>query len=138
MQVSDIMTYDVVSVLPNDMVLDVAKKMAQYNIGVVPVCENNVLLGVITDRDITLRLVANELSASNVKACDIMSSSAVSISPSSSIEAASNIMANAQYRRLMVTEAGKVVGIVSIGDLAKIRGFYTETAKALSEISSDK
>jgi len=138
MQVEDVMTNEVVSVLPNDNISTVAKQMEKYNIGLVPVCENGTLLGVITDRDITLRCVAKDRLTTSVLASEIMSSDAISISPNQSIEVAASIMSDAQYRRLLVTDQGKVVGIFSLGDLAKLRSYKSETAKALSEISEDR
>ncbi len=138
MQVSDVMTENVITANENESITDVAKKMAQFDIGVIPVCSNDALLGVITDRDITLRCVATGRSTDTVKAREIMSSNAISISPTQNLQDAATIMAKAQYRRLPVTDAGKVVGILSIGDMARLNGYDMETAKAFSEINEDK
>jgi CBS domain-containing protein len=137
-QVSDVMTENVITANENESITDVAKKMAQFDIGVIPVCSNDALLGVITDRDITLRCVATGRSTDTVKAREIMSSNAISISPTQNLQDAATIMAKAQYRRLPVTDAGKVVGILSIGDMARLNGYDMETAKAFSEINEDK
>jgi CBS domain-containing protein len=138
MQVSDVMTENVIKADENESITDVAKKMAQFDIGVLPVCNSDNLLGVITDRDITLRCVAAGRNTDTVKAREIMSSNAISISPTQNLQDAATIMAKAQYRRLPVTDNGKVVGILSIGDLARLSGYDMETARAFSEINEDK
>lgn len=138
MQIRDVMTDSVVSVSPSDTIPNVAKKMNTHDIGIIPVCDNGSLLGVITDRDIVLRCVATDKDINSIKASDIMSSHAVSISPNQSVEEAANLMAKAQFRRLPVTDSGKIVGMVSIGDLARLNNYDMETAKALSEISEDR
>ena len=93
------------------------------------------LRGIVTDRDIVLRCIAAEDDPAQTQVKDIMTRNCAVVSPDDDAREATRLMAARQVRRLPVLEGGKVVGMVSLGDLAKCRQFDMEAGKALSEIS---
>lgn len=138
MQVRDIMSERVVSVSPEENLSVAARLLSRYNIGALPVCtKDGKLKGMVTDRDIVLRCVATEEDANSVKVSEIMTRRIVSVEPTQSLREATELMAQKQVRRLPVEEKGRLVGMVSIGDLAKVPDFSTEAAAALSDISAN-
>lgn len=117
-----------------DNVFEVAVKMKELNVGAIPIVDKDKLVGMITDRDIVVRGVA-EKHPGSTKVEDIMSSKLVTISADSTTKEAANLMAENQIRRLPVVEGDKLIGIVSLGDFA-IRELTDDQAKeALTEIS---
>ncbi|MGX9707215.1 MULTISPECIES: CBS domain-containing protein [Laceyella] len=130
----DIMSTNVTAVNPQENVYSVASKMREQNIGMVPVVENGRLLGIVTDRDLVTRGIANKMPNSR-SVRDIMSTHIVSGTPDMTVDEASRIMAEAQVRRLPVVENNQVVGVVSLGDLAVNQPYQDEASQALSEIS---
>jgi len=133
-KVKEIMTTDVECCTLLDNMYEVAVKMKEWDVGAIPIVDNEKLVGMITDRDIVLRGVA-EKNPGSTKVEEVMSSEMITISPDATTEQASTLMAEHQIRRLPVVENGKLVGIVSLGDFA-IRKLSDEQAgKALSEIS---
>ena len=138
MQVKDIMSEKVVSVSPEENLSVAARLLSRYNIGALPVCtKDGKLKGMVTDRDIVLRCVAAEDDANSVKVADIMTRRVVCVDASQSIRDASDLMAQKQVRRLPVQDQGRLVGMISIGDLAKVPNFSVEAAAALSDIASN-
>ena len=138
MKVKDIMSDRLVTVAPEENLSVAARLLSRYNIGALPVCtKEGKLRGMITDRDIVLRCVAAEDDANSVKVSEIMTRRVISIGADEPIKAATDLMASKQIRRLPVENNGKLVGMVSIGDLAKLPDFSTEAASALSDISSN-
>lgn len=132
--VKDVMTTDIQYCTPLDNVYEVALKMKEHNIGVVPICEDGLLLGVITDRDIAIRGVGSKRPGST-KVTDIMSEKLVTAPVDMSIDEASALMAEEQIRRLPIVDGQRLVGMVSLGDLAVRDSFFQYAAKALGEIS---
>ena len=119
MLVKEIMTKDICAVNPNTNLTSVAQTMKTNNIGFICVCDsNNNLVGVITDRDIVLNCVAAGLDPANCLVSNCMTSGPVSVSPNASLEDCANVMAAEQIRRLPVVDNGKVIGVISLGDLA--------------------
>lgn len=136
MKVRDIMTKDPETAGPGSYVGDIALMMRDLNVGIIPVVREGELLGVITDRDITTRVTASGLLPFEVTVQDFISPNAVTISPDDDVETALKIMSDNQIRRLLVTEGNKLVGIVSIGDVAtKDRGGDSAAGQALENIS---
>jgi CBS domain-containing protein len=133
-QIRDVMTQKVDFVTPADNVYEVAVKMKDNNVGVIPVCENDQLLGVITDRDIVIRGVAEKRPGST-KVSDIMSSELYTGTPEMSVEEVANLMAEKQIRRLPIVENNKMVGIISLGDLSLTKESNSAAGHALSEVS---
>ncbi|MGO5066710.1 MULTISPECIES: CBS domain-containing protein [unclassified Clostridium] len=134
MKVMDVMTQNVATVNRNDSVEKAAELMNEYNVGSIPICDNNKVVGVITDRDIALRSVAKG-SNSNIKVGDIMTSNPVVANKDMDIHDAVRIMSERQIRRLPVEDNENIIGIVSLGDIAIEPKHEDEAQKALSEIS---
>ncbi len=136
MQVKDIMTEAPETVSPGTFIGDVAMMMRDHDIGIVPVVNNGELMGVITDRDITIRVTASGLNPFEVTVQDFLSPNTVTISPKDDVDKARKLMAENQIRRLLVAEGNKLVGILSIGDVAtKDSGDDAATGSLLEEIS---
>ena len=136
MKVREIMTENPETVAPGTFIGDVARMMRDLDVGIIPVAYNDELLGVITDRDITIRVTAAGLSPFEVTVQDFISPNPVTVSPDDDLDEARKLMAEHQIRRLLVTEGNKLVGILSIGDLAtKDRQQDAATGEVLEEIS---
>lgn len=128
------MTTRIVSIEPASSVKDAAELMTRHNIGAVPVVENGMVRGMLTDRDIVLRCVAANKNPGSVKVSDICSQGAVSVRPEEEVADAVHLMSAEQVRRLPVVENGKVVGMLSFADIAREKSGM-EVAEAISEIS---
>lgn len=136
MQVRDLMNPSVVSITPGESAALAARLLCRHNLGALPVCgADGSLRGIVTDRDIVLRCVAAEEDPAQTPVKDIMTRGCAVVAPDDDARAASRLMAARQVRRLPVTEGGRVVGMVSLGDLAASQRFDMEASKALSEIS---
>jgi CBS domain-containing protein len=136
-KISDIMTKNVDFVTPLDNVFEVAVKMKDDNVGVIPVCENEQIIGVITDRDIVVRGVAEKRPGST-KVTDVMSENLYTGTPEMSVQEAAELMAEKQIRRLPIVENNKLVGIVSLGDLSLTKESDSAAGRALSEVSEHR
>lgn len=136
MKVSDVMSTDVETVRPDQMVRDAARFMLQADAGSIPVTEGDRLVGMITDRDIAVRGVALGYGP-ETPVGELMTSGVVSAHADELIEEAARKMGEAQVRRLPVIDHDqRLVGIVSLGDLA--RETDEETAgQALEGVSAD-
>ena len=138
MQVRDLMNPNVVTVEPGSSVALAARLISRHNVGSLPVCgEDRRLRGVVTDRDIVLRCVAAEEDPAQTPVRDIMSRGCATVSPQDDCREATRLMSSQQVRRLPVVEDGRLVGIVSLADLAKSRRLDMEAAQALGEISEN-
>lgn len=132
--VKDVMTTNIQYCTPLDNVFEVAVKMKDYDVGAIPICEDGHLLGMITDRDIAIRGVA-EKHPGSTKVTDIMSEKLVTVTADVTVDEAAELMATEQIRRLPVVEGKKLIGMVSLGDLATHDLYSDNAGKALSEIS---
>ncbi|GEB31543.1 MULTISPECIES: CBS domain-containing protein [Brevibacillus] len=131
----EIMTKDVATVTLKDNVYEVACKMRDWNVGVIPVVdEKNDVIGVITDRDIVIRGLAEKHEGSTATEV-VMTKDIVLGQPGMTVDEAAKIMAEHQIRRLPVVENGKLVGIVAIADMAIRQVHHDEASDALQEIS---
>jgi len=117
MDVSEIMTPDPETCAPDDTIRKVASMMADGDYGSVPVLEGDRFVGVVTDRDIAVRAVAEGLGP-DTPVSDVMTDEPITVEPDTDIEEVADIMAEEQIRRLYVVEDEKLVGVVSLGDLA--------------------
>lgn len=135
MKVSEIMSSRVISLRHNDTVLQAAEILSKNNIGSIPVITDGELVGIITDRDIVLRCVAGRCDASQMRIGEIMSTRLVTVSPDDSVESAMDTMARSKVRRLPVTEGKKVVGILTLADVARARAgqHLSETVWEISQ-----
>ncbi|MBS4211975.1 MULTISPECIES: CBS domain-containing protein [Neobacillus] len=133
-KIRDIMTDDVDCCTLLDNIYEVAVKMKELNVGAIPIVDKEKIVGMITDRDIVIRGVAEKHPGSS-KVEEIMSNDLITISPEASTREAAKLMAQHQIRRLPVVEDEKLIGIVSLGDFA-IRELTDDQAKqALTQIS---
>ncbi|MNO59099.1 Hypoxic response protein 1 [compost metagenome] len=135
-KVEEIMTHEVVTVTPKDNVYEVAVKMKQHDTGFIPVVEegSDKLIGVITDRDLVVRGIAEKRPNSSAVE-NVMTTGIRTASLNTSVDEAAELMADQQIRRLPVTDGDRLIGIVSIGDLATRHIFADSAGEALSQIS---
>lgn len=135
MKIQEIMTTDVTSVAPDTSVVEAAKLMKAEDIGSVPVCEQSKVVGILTDRDIIIRSVAEGKNPQATKVSEIMSSKVETVTPDTDLDEVSNLMSDRQIRRVPVVENNKLVGIVALSDIALEDEFYMEASEALTDIS---
>jgi CBS domain-containing protein len=134
MNIRDVMTPNPRTVSPSDSIQNAARIMRDEDTGVVPVVENGRAVGMVTDRDIVVRAVADGGQLDR-PVREIFSGRVISISPDSSTREATEMMSEHQVRRLPVVENDCLVGIVSIGDLAVKEGRDGRTGDTLQSIS---
>lgn len=138
MQVQDLMNSNVISIAPEESASLAARLLNRYNIGALPVCSTGqVLRGILTDRDIVMRCIAAEEDPERTSAGDIMTRDVATVTPEDDVRSAARLMAVKQVRRLPVVEDGKLVGMLSLGDVAQSQRFEMETSKAFSDISAN-
>lgn len=119
MKVSDVMTRDVQVAAPSDTVAAVARRMSEIDSGVMPIAEGDAIVGVITDRDIVIRVVG-EGRDNEIPVSEVMTTPVETCPETESLKAATKKMAELQMRRLVIVdEAGKLAGILSLGDVAR-------------------
>lgn len=134
-QLKDLMSRDVQVISPDMTIEDAAKKMRDGDFGLMPVGENDRMIGTISDRDITIRGVAEGKDRST-KVRDVMSKGVTWAYEDSSVEAAAVIMSEHKVRRLPIVDRNKrLVGIVALGDFAVQASEIQPAADALSKIS---
>lgn len=133
MNVRDVMTSNPRTVSPGDSIQVAARIMKEEDVGVVPVVENGRTVGIVTDRDIVIRAVAEGGSDRAVR--EIATTDLVFVKPDSSTREAEKLMSDRQVRRLPVVENGRLVGIVSLGDIAVKEGKDSRTGDTLENIS---
>ena len=135
--VQEIMTRNVDYCTQEDNIYEAALKMKQDDVGMIPVLDSNQsLIGVITDRDIVIRCVA-EKRPNSTKITDVISTHLVTGTQDMSIDEIEDLMASEQIRRIPIVENNKLVGVVSLGDLAVRRETDSKAGAALSSISED-
>lgn len=136
MLVREIMNGSVVSILPDESTALAARLLSRHNIGSLPVCgKDGRLRGIVTDRDIVLRCVAAESDPDNTPVREIMTRNVIAVSPEDDVREATRLMSAEQVRRLPVVREGHVIGMLSLGDMAKTQAYDMEASKALSDIS---
>jgi CBS domain-containing protein len=135
MKVQDVMTADVSFVGPDNSIQEIARKMRDGDIGSVPVVENDRLVGMVTDRDVVVRAIAEGGDVRTKTARDAMSPGVLYCFSDESVETVLENMGGQQIRRLPVVNRDKrLVGVVSLGDLA-LSGKRKAAGEALQEIS---
>lgn len=141
MKVREIMTTDLVTVPPSATISEAARLMRDADIGNVLVVDDSRLVGILTDRDITVRVTAEELDPHVATVGEFMSTDLITGLPDWDVEDAADILGEEQIRRLPIVEDGRPVGIISLGDVAvslmREGGIEAEApaAEALEEIS---
>jgi CBS domain-containing protein len=134
MKIRDVMTPNPRTVSPNDTVQTAAQVMLAEDTGAVPVVNDGRVLALVTDRDIVVRVVAEGASLSS-PVRDIASKGVICATPDMSTREASELMSEHQIRRLPVVENDRLIGIVSIGDLAVKEAKDSLTGDTLERIS---
>ncbi|MCQ2433532.1 MAG: CBS domain-containing protein [Clostridia bacterium] len=118
--VRDIMSSRLCTCTPCESIKDAARLMDAYDIGCVAVCDpNGTCTGVVTDRDIVIRCHSKDKDAKSTTVREVMTASPEKITPDTTVDEAIRIMGAKQVRRLPVEENGKLVGMVSLGDIAR-------------------
>lgn len=131
MKVRECMSLDVCCCKPEDAISDVAKKMNEHHVGSMPVCDaNKNVVGIITDRDITLRCVACDKDVKSTPISEIMTTSVCCCECNEDVQDATKLMSDMQVRRIPVLEDNKIVGILTLGDLAHSKNI---SAKEVSD-----
>ncbi|MBI4524381.1 MAG: CBS domain-containing protein, partial [Deltaproteobacteria bacterium] len=137
MQIRDIMTRDVQVVDPDASLRDAAELMEKLDIGLLPVCDGERLVGMLTDRDMTVRATAKGLHPEKTCARDVMTPEAIWCYEDQDVEEAAALMEQRQIRRLPILNRDKrLVGFLSLGDLAvrsQDRELAGEAIKRVSE-----
>ena len=138
MRISEIMTRDPELIDPNTSIREAARLMKNEDIGAIPVGENDRLIGMVTDRDIAVRAVAEDRSPSSTSVRDVLSEKVFYCFEDDDVEAAAKCMAENQVRRLPILNRDKrLTGIVSLADIAKTHEECEKTAlEGVSEPSS--
>lgn len=138
MKIREVMTNQVIRIHPEETVAVAARTLTHYNIGALPVCENNgQLCGMVTDRDIVTRCLASNRKPENTRVRDVMTGWVVSATPDMDTSVAAHLMGRQQVRRLPVVENGTLCGMVSLGDLAVREQSNPDAADALGDISNN-
>lgn len=135
MKVSEIMTKEVISLSVDDTAEHAAQLMKEHNIGAIPVDREDKVVGIVTDRDIVLRCIAENKDIKTQKVREIMTSNPVVGDEDMNVDDAARIMSERQIRRLPIVQSDKLVGMVSLGDLAVQPKLKEEAGEALSDIS---
>ena|ERR1044071_2439439 len=137
-QLKDIMTTEVEVISPQDTLRDAAQKMRVHNVGFLPVCEDDQVLGAITDRDITVRATADGVNPDKpIK--EFITTPIISCFDDDDIEKAANLMEEHQIRRVVILSRNDqhLAGVISLGDVAVISGKDT-SAGVLQNVSEQK
>jgi len=139
MTCADLMTRDPVCCIPTDSASRVAKIMKTEDVGSLPVCEgrhSRKLVGIVTDRDLALHVVAEGRDATSTSAQDVMTRAPITCSPEDDLEKAIDAMQRHQVRRIpVVDQSGQLTGIISQADIATRAHESEKTAETVEEIS---
>jgi len=136
MQVKDVMTRGAECVTPSTSLREAASKMKTLDVGPLPVCDSDQLVGMITDRDITVRATAEGLPPGLGQVRDVMTPEVVYCFEDQDVQEAAKLMKEHQIRRLVVLNSDKrLAGIVSLGDLAVETGDENLAGKTLEQVS---
>jgi CBS domain-containing protein len=135
--VKDVMTSGPTSIASDATVVDAGRHMLSEDVGSLPVVDGDKLVGMITDRDIVLQVVAKDLDPHKVMVSDVASKSPVTAEPDEPLDAALQRMANEQVRRLPVVRDGRVVGILAQADIARTAR-PESTGRLVEEISEQQ
>jgi CBS domain-containing protein len=136
MKINEIHTRDPEVISPEAMICEAAQKMAEHDIGMLPVCDGERLVGSITDRDLVIRAMAQGYDPLNTKVKDMMSHGICYCFEDDSLEEVARVMEEKQIRRMPILNSDKrLIGIVSLGDLAVRSTNRDLTEEVLERIS---
>ena len=134
MKVREIMTTNVECVSPDAGLLELANKMKTLDVGFIPICESDRLVGTVTDRDIVIRGLAGGKSINTCKARDIMTKDVFWCFEDEDVKEVASKMREKEVRRMLILNPEKrLVGVVSIGDISKVE--EKESGKTLKDIT---
>ena len=137
MQVREVMTHGVDVVRPDATLQEAAQKMRSLDVGPLPVCDGDRLVGMLTDRDITIRATAEGLDPKSARVRDAMTPDVQYVFDDSDVQEAARKMQSEQIRRVVVLNRDKrLVGIVSLGDLATREQVENVDEEVLEEVST--
>lgn len=134
LKIKEIMTTSVKTVAADNSISEAANVMKELNVGAVPVLDNNRLVGIVTDRDLVVRGLAQGKNA-NDHVSSVMTTDVTTVDPEMDVHNVADLMASRQIRRLPVVSNDSLVGIVAIGDMAVEDIFENEAGEALHNIS---
>jgi CBS domain-containing protein len=120
---------------PDMNAADAAALMKQFDTGVIPVVEEDELLGLVTDRDLVLRVVAERKDPTEVRLREILTRAPVTVSPDARLSDARDLMAGHKIRRLPVVKSERLIGILSLGDVALADASDRAVGEVLEEVS---
>ncbi len=135
MKIKEIMTKSIASLNGDDTVEQAAHLMKEHNIGSIPICEGEKVIGIITDRDIALRSVAEGENFKRQNVRKVMTSNPVLGTPDMEVNDAARVMSERQIRRLPIVENDNLVGMISLGDIAIEPNLKNNAEDALKNIS---
>jgi len=135
----EIMTSNPQCCLPDDKVYTIAQRMQSENIGALPVVENHEtkkLIGIVTDRDLAVRVVGASRDATNTVVSDVMTPDPIACHPEDDVDKTVEVMSNHQIRRIpIINNVGKVIGIISQADVATRLNNQVKTGHMIGQIS---
>jgi len=138
MKIKDVMTTSVECVRPETTLQEAAAKMKSLNVGSLPVCEGDRPIGIITDRDIVVRAIAEGRDPRTTRVPEAMTAEVVSVPETADVKEAARLMKDRQIRRIVVVDPNKrVVGIVSLGDIAVDAHDDKMSGDVLEKVSKD-
>jgi CBS domain-containing protein len=120
---------------PSMNAADAAALMKQFDVGAIPVVDDDQLLGLVTDRDLVVRVVAERKDPTEVHLSAILTKAPITVSPDTKLSEARDLMAEHRIRRLPITKADRLVGILSLGDVALADASERAVGETLEEIS---
>jgi CBS domain-containing protein len=132
--VKDVMTPDPTAITSDEMVVEAARRMVSEDVGSLPVVSEGKLVGMVTDRDLVLNVLAKDLDPHKVPVADVCSGDPVTVEPDDSLDDALRRMARDQVRRLPVVADGRLVGILAQADVA-LSARAESTGRLVEEIS---
>ena len=137
MKVRELMSKPVIRIHAEEPVSVAARTLTHYNIGVLPVCANGRLCGVLTDRDIVTRCLATNSQPGKTQVRQVMTEQVTTVKPDMDTAVAAHLMGRLQVRRLPVVDDGKLCGMVSLGDMAIREETALDAGDALADVSSN-
>lgn len=135
MKAKNIMSKQITSLNPDDSIEKAAQLMKQCDIGSIPVCDREKVIGIVTDRDIVLRSTAEGRDGKQQKVKDIMSPNLVVGSPEMDVHEVAKIMSEKQIRRLPIVDNNNLIGVVALGDISVEPTLQDNAGEALKNIS---
>ncbi len=121
-------------VSPEDSVLDAIREMAQRHVGALLVMSDDQLVGIVSERDYARKVILQERSSRSTPVADIMSAPVITVSVSASLDECMRMVTDHRVRHLPVVDAGRVVGVLSIGDLVKAQ--LDQQAREIEQLQS--